>query len=555
MLAPLRVPSRAGLFAACLAALLSACGSGDPGVPTCQFNRDCKAGEACVQGVCKAVPCGGCEADQVCVEATSTCVPAQGAPCPAAGCPTGYQCNGTTCSKVCVLNRDCDAGTVCSAGKCVQCFDDGPCASVAGKPHCDALAGNCVECTTPIHCSALGTGHFCDTASHTCKAGCKVDGDCNLSNGEKCDTSAGTPGKCIECKSDTDCSLTAPACDATGHCVMCTADKYCGPGTPRCQTSTKTCVVCLPENDPTASDCSINTDGHVDTHTAMTCDPGPKTCVPGCKVDNQCGCPRDSSGNEKNCPRKWVQEHCDPLRTTMDGVAGPTIGACVECTANAHCSCLVAGTANTGACKDNPKLGSLNGSRCVNDTCVAGCDADADCPANKLCSLAGPTAHTCVECSCLNKTIRDAEGVSGGWCDDPAASGKIGGCGVTSQGAQRVCDGLSLKCRLKRQNEGCTTSTECGDPQDPKVPADCRGLALCVYSWHGTTGGQQYCAAGKNSGRCGTACDDLNTAFCSQGTSAVCGNNAACRASTGEDTSHSGAYCVPQTGAFACTNP
>src|SRR5471032_386570 len=84
---------------------LSRCGGGTP-APTlpdggpvpdggvlCTKSSMCAAGEGCIGNLCVALPCGGCDSDQVCSPSNS-CVPAQGATCPTVGgCPQGYICN------------------------------------------------------------------------------------------------------------------------------------------------------------------------------------------------------------------------------------------------------------------------------------------------------------------------------------------------------------------------------------------------------------------------------------------------------------------------------
>lgn len=557
------VPSLA-LALAALAFNSGACGGDtvDPNHRPCTRSRDCLTGEACVDLFCKAVPCGGCDVGQVCVD--PTCVPAQGATCPATGCPTGYSCSaaGNVCNKVCVVDRDCDTGTVCNSGACVQCVFDSQCTTVAGKPRCEPTKGQCVACLEPIDCTrALGSGNYCEASTHTCAPGCKVDGDCNLSQGEICNgATATTPGKCVQCRNDGECNLGAPACDPTGHCVACTEDKYCTPGAPRCDGTTKTCVKCLPANDASGTDCGYNfpdqpgVPAHMDPHNALVCDATAKQCVVGCKVDANCGCPVKADGKPTDCPRRWTQERCDPNKTAMDGIVGPTQGACVECNVNADCKCLVKGNETKPECVGNPRGGSLNGAQCdaPSAKCVVGCDADADCPANRLCSLTGATAHTCVECSCLNKTVYDANLGFAGWCNDP--SNGFTGCGVASGGVQLVCDADTNACRKKRQSESCSTYLECGDPHDPKTGLCIPNLAICVFSSVPYAGSPRtYCAPGKNTGRCGIACVDNQTNTCTQDP-AYCPTNTQCRSAL-EDNSHLGKYCVPVQGPYACSNP
>jgi hypothetical protein len=184
----------------CLAAF--ACGHGKPD-GQCAHNFDCPAGQACVNSLCKVVPCGGCQPDEACGN-DGNCVAAQGASCADHTCPDGYPCSaGGVCAKKCVVSdTECDPGFYCLNKACVACSNNDQCAAKpTGKtlPICDTTRGLCVECVANFDCThELGSGHFCD--AHVCKVGCATDADCNPNLGEKCDTST-TPGKCIQCHS------------------------------------------------------------------------------------------------------------------------------------------------------------------------------------------------------------------------------------------------------------------------------------------------------------------------------------------------------------------
>jgi hypothetical protein len=594
-----------------LAALfLAACGHGKSSANSCQHNFDCAAGEGCVSGTCVALPCGGC-ADGMACGIDGTCVAAQGAQCSklvANGCPAPYSCaNGTVCAKPCTLNSDCDPGLTCNSGlkSCTQCTFNADCAGQQGKPVCDtdpsagtAAAtgtGVCVQCDVDIDCTkALGSGHFC--SAHACKTGCAADADCNQTAGETCDTSS-TPGKCIQCKTNNDCSsfgAAAGACDDTNHCVQCwgatqgVANSFCGPGTPECNLTTKACVQCLTANDASGADCGYLVNGQRDPHDASTCDPGTNSCTcsplvsgcspapyaAGCAGDTQCGCPRNGPGNaeglcalyphQQQCsgdpdcgagnhcdlgttPGKCKDaagnlvftsgERCDKGLTAMPGVTGQTLGACVECVTgqNQECEYRVKGSAlYTGS------FANLNGARCLADNCVEGCDADADCWPDhttyngKTCHLGpGPQNHKCVSCECASP------GTDSTWCyatTNPDGSPRCSGT--------KVCDTGTLSCRLKNQGEQCLHTNECGDPTDPTI-GGCIGTgAICVFSSQDGcgTGGQTYCAAGSQYGRCGIPCTDFCANQCISGTS--CPSGSSCRQASSETSGVGGNVCV-----------
>jgi hypothetical protein len=202
-----------------------------------------------------------------------------------------------------------------------------------------------------------------------------------------------------------------------------------------------------------------------------------------------------------------------------------------------------------------PNLYSLNGARCVRNAttsygeCQQGCDTTADCPAGKLC---GPpntaVAHTCVECSCAAGTIS----ADGTWCNNPLDPNNPlnGGCGQVTGGVYKVCDVATLTCRLKRQNETCDSSRECGDTKDPTVGQCVPGAQFCVKSSHAylVNSPELFCDPGKLHGKCGIACDDAQANTCNSGAGIPCPSGSNCHTATALDTPPSGVatgkYCV-----------
>lgn len=557
----MRMPIRAPLCSAflCTALLFGAnaslslgCGGGTSsggagGGQACVHDRECPTGQQCAQGTCQGLPCGGCQADQAC-SAGGQCVTAQGATCSdgSNSCPAGYPCNGQICAESCTVDTQCDQGTVCNSNlkSCTQCAFDAQCQTVSGKAHCDAASGACAACNVNIDCTLdVGAGHLCQ--AHACVPGCATNNDCNASNGERCAGASGTtPGKCIQCVADSECPSQQHSCDQTGHCVQCSgatqalANAHCGLGTPECNLATSRCVQCLPENDQSGLDCGIRTDlpkaGDRDPHDAMICDQATLTCVPGCKVEAQCGCPRDASGAETNCSNpdgslRVNQEHCDPVRTTMTGVTGTTSGACVQCRVGTNSDCY-----------SLRGLGSVPGERCVNDACVPGCDADADCASGFLCHLGAasndPNNHRCVQCSCAGQTTSD------GW----AYCADLKNCPGDSHGVSQVCDTASLLCRKKRTAETCQHSSECGDPHDPALTSNgCIPASFCAID----TGPGQFCSSSPATGRCAPACQDASTNGCGDGTH--CPASTSCKQADSE----AGPSATPHCVANSCNYP
>jgi hypothetical protein len=213
----------------------------------------------------------------------------------------------------------------------------------------------------------------------------------------------------------------------------------------------------------------------------------------------------------------------------MDGA--PSLGACVQCRPahNEDCAYTVKGSKlYIGAYASN------NGAHCQNDSCVEGCDTDADCPTSRTCHLGKPgdaLNHKCVECAC------DANSLSpdGTYCE---MNGAGRACEPTAAGNPRVCDKNTLLCRKKRQNEFCTPGQhECGDVNDPTVPSTCTTLSVCVEQITGVL--KPYCSADHASGRCGIPCYDLQYNECSAGANCP---GSLCQQATAD--TGPGKYCV-----------
>ena len=534
-------------------ASLYACSSGKSGSPDggfpCVHDKDCPAGQQCSQNICQSLPCGGCLPDQAC-SASGACVTAQGSGCADGSniCPADYPCNGQICAKPCLLDHDCDPGTLCNSNvhSCVQCEFNSQCASVVGKSNCDATTGNCVACNVNIDCTkTLGAGHVCE--AHKCVEGCLSNNDCNAGNNERCTVQSGTtPGKCIQCASDGEC--TAPglhACDPTGHCVQCggtsqtQANTYCGQGTPECELVTSRCVQCLPANDASGLDCGTKINGVRDSHSAMTCDPHSFACVPGCQGESQCGCPRNSSG-EENClnpdnatGRNPGQEHCDPAATSMVGFTGATEGACVQCRVGTNADCYYLRT------------GSVIGERCVNDSCTQGCDSTADCTSGYQCHIGNvsndPNNHKCVQCGCAAGSTLD----DGAYCLDSVH------CPGDANGLPQVCDAATLLCRKKRTAETCVHSKECGDAFDPALAnSGCIPAQFCAYDYHPTTGSDLFCSSPHGvSGKCAPACQGSSTNDCGDGVT-HCPNGTLCKQADNETAPSATPHCVANSCTF-----
>lgn len=116
---------------------------------------------------------------------------------------------------VLVVNKKSTTSTS-TTGTIAQCVTDADC---SGTQVCETKSGLCVECLSNSQCSVYTP--ICDTTNH----------------------------KCVVCEANTDCPSYLPLC-TNNICVACTSDSQCGGATPKCNNATRTCVGCN-----VASDC------------------------------------------------------------------------------------------------------------------------------------------------------------------------------------------------------------------------------------------------------------------------------------------------------------
>jgi cysteine-rich repeat protein/Cys-rich repeat protein len=191
----------------------------------------------------------------------------------------------------------CDSGAAAGQGACVQCLNDGDCASgsvcdlgsktcvvgcldsasggatdlgcTASQPVCDTLLNPnaCQRCTDSAGGTALDDGcaaaaPLCDTGAATRRCvqtcldsatGATQDLGCSAA-APICDTSAAPANRCLTCQNtsaapgglDLGCAATTPVCDTSalgGACVACLVAADCGSGF-LCQSK-----VCVPDGD------------------------------------------------------------------------------------------------------------------------------------------------------------------------------------------------------------------------------------------------------------------------------------------------------------------
>lgn len=214
----------------------------------------CRAGTACVNGVCVPSSCGveaaQCPAGYACDAGTSTCALASCGTAPGStACPAGQACTVSgsgvgTCSDPCAgpSAPTCGKGAFCSGGLCTgggcdatgcaagqicvsgACVDD-PCSLAAGGPACPpgtfCRSGDCVQACAFVTCGAgerCGADGFCvadPCTGHVCGPGqvCEASGGTAACVADPCASlSCGARQVCVDgtCVDDLCAQVTCP---------------------------------------------------------------------------------------------------------------------------------------------------------------------------------------------------------------------------------------------------------------------------------------------------------------------------------------------------------
>ncbi|HVW30681.1 MAG TPA: hypothetical protein VHC69_35235 [Polyangiaceae bacterium] len=413
------------------------CDSGTTECRGCSSNTECNTelGLAYCVANSRCSPCDP-NTEQGCTDpAKPDCRAAANGNFACQACTTNEHCQSLTATPVC------DAGT----GKCVECASDDDCTGNAKKPLC---VGNvCVACDTPsivstadARCAAKPGGMAacaesgseegqCTACDPTDSGGCSTDQVCcersgvptcvatsatqctgcgvacnpTLSNtctdrGCRCGSSApcsgtgtsrfctGSPGSCVECLADTDCTdPAAPLCESN-QCVAC--DSAANANT-RCQAKQAGACASAGAREGRCSDCdpSDNT-GCTGTN---QCDPTSAACV-DCVNDAACSGKNDKCDTTTN---KCVD--CTPSGGCSDTPSTPIcdMNSCIACQADAECK-VFPGTAGplcglTGECGPDSSCGS-NGDCTdgIHGVCV---DVSADSNGDNRCRACNPSTN------------------------------------------------------------------------------------------------------------------------------------------------------------------
>ncbi|MGC4113453.1 MAG: hypothetical protein QM765_02030 [Myxococcales bacterium] len=364
---------------------------------------------------------------------------------------------GTGCpppSTECTKPSDCKDGKTCVDNKCVEPSSACSPACSGTTPVCDSVAKKCKTCTASAGCTSP---KLCDTSVTLGKCvSCRTSSDCGLETpvcdvstktcvtcndaegcqvGETCDTSV-PGGECVTagCSGDLDCQLTAatPVCDTAAHkCVVCTASKGCTlPAT--CDTTVQggQCKGCT-----ASSQCT--------TGNAKVCDTASGQCVT-CTTGEGCTAPQvcDTTVQGGQCKQQGCNSSVDCAGTPATPVCDTAANKCVVCTSTEGC-------ANGKKCDT-----TVQGGLCIDATCTDD-NSCATTPATPICDT---TSGKCVVCT-------DAKGCTApASCDTTIPGGQCKGCTASNQcttGTANVCDTATGKCVVCTGTEGCGANEHC----------------------------------------------------------------------------------------------
>lgn len=325
--------------------------------PSCQANRDCPLGAACVAGSCVAV----CSSN--------------------ANCLSNERCDSSgICRALCRQDEDCRSGEICEGLVClagcraeIECAENlscinNQCVDPCSLPDCCGTNANCAmlnhqkqcSCPAPLVGDPL-TG--CRRNFIPCSDSCPPGHTCN-------------GGSCYAtCRSDSNC-LNDERCE-TGVCkAICNTDDHCSPG--------QICENRICELGCRSDNACSNDESCINNKCQSPCEGG-KACgeCAGCRVVNhaaQCSCPPNYYGN--------ALISCTKSPVPCDGVCEcDEIGYCVRsCSVNENCAC--GEVCDHGKCriKCDANNSCKKGYICNSGLCLAGCRTHSDCPTSLSCN-------------------------------------------------------------------------------------------------------------------------------------------------------------------------
>jgi len=317
-------------------------------------------------------------------------------------------------------------GAPCTGPESCTQVSSPECLKISSEGYCttDCASLGQFGCPAGAVCEELG-----DQAVY-CIDGCCSNGDCR--DGFRCARRpsldvyvdlgvCSTPGVCLaSCTSDAACEVGNRCNQATGECVpkkgvdagvgsQCTKNEDCNSGT---------CLTSFPGGYCT-SPCGTQFQGCEPGSECYEIGDGSASCLLLCQTGDECRagyrCQEVASGGDagkilgycvprcesSGCPDG---QSCDSSGACIEGSAGPgPIGA--FCSGDGDCDSGACDTAQpNGYCTDS--CASCAGN-CIDNTCRAGCDAEADCRFGYLCLDAACVPACRSDSDCAGEEICD----------------------------------------------------------------------------------------------------------------------------------------------------
>ncbi|MDH5674368.1 MAG: DUF3344 domain-containing protein [Myxococcales bacterium] len=402
----------------------------------------------------------------------------------------------------CLLDQDCEVGTICdTAGDktCVQCTAENSTAcSSAGAGTACLDSGSC-GCTGDADCGGNQSGRVCDSSVSRCTVGCRGEGGNGCPATLVCTSSSSEIGQCVACLDDADCGGDTPRCDTSSElCVQCLDASDCGSDAPVC--SQGACVGCSSDADcGDAERPACQQSGALAGSCQQCSGTNLERCDaerPLCLANATCGC-SDSDGDSEcgagdsgrvcNGPAGFCVDGCSTATSRNDCPASQVcseqdgdLGQCLShCLSDADCSVAPALVCDTSEslhvcvqCLGDAHCASAEVCNVETRRCVQ-CLDDADCDGTAVCDT---SSLSCVQC------IDDTDCDGGQLCDGSTLS-CVQCIDDTDCDAGMLCDGGTLSCVQCVTDAQCDVGTLCDGTTLSCVQcvddADCDGGQLC----------------------------------------------------------------------------
>ena len=501
--------------------------------PSCTGNRLNTAGTCDGLGTCRPAGVQDCHPfkclDGACTHSCQT----------DKDCDTGTACVNNTCGPK-PIGFACGGNSECKSNQCV----DGVC--------CDsACTGACHSCnlpTSPGHCLTIAAGNTDPrgVCSNKGAASCGTNGLCNGSG--SCDTyPSGTVCSAETCAQ----GLYTPAstCNMTGQCVA-PDSRACAPyvcnGT-QCFNACATNDQCKTPNSCTMNSCGLKTNGAA-CSAAAEC--GSTFCAQGICCNKACtgACQSCALTNALGTCTSVPVNAVDPAGMCKD-VGAPSCGTDGKCDGNGSCQKYVQGTTcigsscpvgttvftaastcdGAGKCV-TPGSGPCFPYQCGVNVCKNSCTSDADCASPAVCNAMGSCGL-----KSNGQTCGTAAECSSGFCSQQTC------CATACQGACQSC-GLtnSLGTCTNVANGQPDPQATCHDAGNASCGTDgfCDGSGACRLYAGGTSCAAPVCPTGASTLTSGRTCNGKGV--CQPATTIgcapyVCNGSTACKAACAVD--------------------